>query len=100
MSVIIPIDNGTGALQPQVDASINLVGIARHLQVIGLTAAGGTVTIEESADGINFTVASFDGETDWVISADGNWHFLGNKNFIRAVYSGNTIPQGLKVLVV
>jgi hypothetical protein len=58
------------------------------LQISGLSAAGGSITIEQSVDGKNFEPASIDGQSSF--SADGVFHIIEGNYYIRAQYSGSS----------
>jgi hypothetical protein len=89
-----------GGLQPIV-SRYSENGAPHDLQVIGLSG-GETITIEESIDGINWKVATTDGTAAFVIDADTIEHILPSSvlgsGYIRAIYSGASVPDGLRVI--
>jgi hypothetical protein len=66
------------------------------LQIVGLTAAGGTIIFEQSVDGKNFAPVSIDGNDSF--TTDDVYHILHDDYFLRANYDGAS-QNGIKIIL-
>jgi hypothetical protein len=77
-------------------------GKDNELQVIGLDEIGGQITLMRSADGVEFVVATTDGEEAFIITADNVYDIKASSSFgsgyLKAVYDGGGDQQDIRLI--